>query len=94
MFFWEGTTLLKQFLSGAFLAIVMTGLDQDMMQSLSCKVYINAKEHVLQCSTYCSQCLFSSSGAMLYLYAEQIDMDITKGDDLFPSGFKTIWVWV
>jgi SSS family solute:Na+ symporter len=34
----DGSHYLKQFFSGAFIAIVMTGLDQDMMQkNLSCK---------------------------------------------------------
>ncbi len=35
----------KQFLSGAFIAIVMTGLDQDMMQkNLSCKKLPDAQK--------------------------------------------------
>ena len=39
MFFWEGKQhFFRRFLAGAFIAIVMTGLDQDMMQkNLSCK---------------------------------------------------------
>ena len=38
----------KQFLSGAFIAIVMTGLDQDMMQkNLTCKTLKDA--HILLC---------------------------------------------
>src|SRR5690606_9890846 len=41
VFFWDykdNKYFLKQFFSGAFIAIVMTGLDQDMMQkNLSCK---------------------------------------------------------
>ena len=48
IFFWEGKQhFLKQFLSGAFLAIVMTGLDQDMMQkNLSCRSLSDAKKNM------------------------------------------------
>ena len=48
VFFWEGKQhFLKQFLSGAFLAIVMTGLDQDMMQkNLSCRSLSDAKKNM------------------------------------------------
>ena len=88
VFFWEGKQhFLKQFLSGAFLAIVMTGLDQDMMQkNLSCKSLSDAKKNMYSFSLVLIvvNIFFLALGAMLYLYAEQIDMDITKGDDLFP----------
>ena len=48
IFFWEdwkaSSHFVKKFLSGAFIAIVMTGLDQDMMQkNLSCKNIKEAK---------------------------------------------------
>ena len=88
VFFWEGKQhFLKQFLSGAFLAIVMTGLDQDMMQkNLSCKSLSDAKKNMYSFSVVLIvvNIFFLALGAMLYLYAEQIGMDITKGDDLFP----------
>ena len=88
VFFWEGKQhFLKQFLSGAFLAIVMTGLDQDMMQkNLSCRSLSDAKKNMYSFSLVLIvvNIFFLALGAMLYLYAEQIDMDITKGDDLFP----------
>ena len=88
VFFWEGKQhFLKQFLSGAFLAIVMTGLDQDMMQkNLSCKCLSDAKKNMYSFSVVLIvvNIFFLALGAMLYLYAEQIGMDITKGDDLFP----------
>ena len=88
VFFWEGKQhFLKQFLSGAFLAIVMTGLDQDMMQkNLSCRSLSDAKKNMYSFSVVLIvvNIFFLALGAMLYLYAEQIDMDITKGDDLFP----------
>ena len=88
VFFWEGKQhFLKQFLSGAFLAIVMTGLDQDMMQkNLSCKCLSDAKKNMYSFSVVLIvvNIFFLALGAMLYLYAEEIGMDITKGDDLFP----------
>ena len=38
---------LKQFFSGAFITIVMTGLDQDMMQkNLSCRNLKDAKKNM------------------------------------------------
>ena len=48
VFFWQGKQhFLKQFLFGAFLAIVMTGLDQDMMQkNLSCKSLKEAQKNM------------------------------------------------
>tara|TARA_Y100000766_G_scaffold285156_1_gene306725 strand:- start:4618 stop:6030 length:1413 start_codon:yes stop_codon:yes gene_type:complete len=88
VFFWEGKQhFLKQFLSGAFLAIVMTGLDQDMMQkNLSCRSLSDAKKNMYSFSVVLIlvNIFFLALGAMLYLYAQQIGMDITKGDDLFP----------
>ena len=88
VFFWEGKQhFLKQFLSGAFLAIVMTGLDQDMMQkNLSCRSLSDAKKNMYSFSLVLIvvNIFFLALGAMLYLYAEQIGMNITKGDDLFP----------
>jgi len=88
VFFWEGKQhFLKQFLSGAFLAIVMTGLDQDMMQkNLSCRSLSDAKKNMYSFSVVLIvvNVFFLALGAILYLYAEQIGMDITKGDDLFP----------
>ena len=88
VFFWEGKQhFLKQFLSGAFLAIVMTGLDQDMMQkNLSCRSLSDAKKNMYSFSLVLIlvNIFFLALGAILYLYSEQIGMNITKGDDLFP----------
>ena len=88
IFFWEGKQhFLKQFLSGAFLAIVMTGLDQDMMQkNLSCRSLLDAKKNMYSFSVVLIvvNIFFLALGALLYIYAEQIGMEIGKGDDLFP----------
>lgn len=78
----------KQFLSGAFIAIVMTGLDQDMMQkNLSCR---NIREAQTNMFTFSAVLVFVNLaflglGALLYLYAEHIGMAIpARTDDLYP----------
>lgn len=79
---------LKQFLSGIFIVIVMTGLDQDMMQkNLSCR---NLKE--AQKNMYCYglsfvpvNYLFLCLGILLILAASQLHIEVpAKGDDLLP----------
>ena len=49
IFFWEGDQhFLKRFFTGAFIAIVMTGLDQDMMQKiLAAKTLVKLKKYAL-----------------------------------------------
>ena len=88
IFFLEGKQhFIKQFLSGAFLAIVMTGLDQDMMQkNLSCRTLKEAKKNMYSFSIVLVfvNILFLSLGALLYLYAEKNGLNISKADDLFP----------
>ncbi len=79
----------KQFLSGAFITIVMTGLDQDMMQkNLSCK---NLKEAQKNMKWYGiafipTNILFLSMGVLLYMYANHAGIPIPqRSDDLFPT---------
>ncbi len=54
IFFWDwqtGKNFFKQFLAGAFIAIVMTGLDQDMMQkNLTCKNIKEAQKNMVSFS--------------------------------------------
>lgn len=80
---------LKQFLSGAFIAIVMTGLDQDMMQkNLSCRNLKDAKRNMISLSwiLVVVNLLFLSLGAILFIYANQKGIDIPKlTDNLFPT---------
>jgi Na+/proline symporter len=62
---------LKHFLGGMFITIVMTGLDQDMMQkSLTCKNLKDAQKNVFWTSILLIpvNLLFLSLGALLYLY--------------------------
>lgn len=92
MFFWdakENNYFWKQFLSGAFISIVMTGLDQDMMQkNNSCK---NIKEAQLNMFSFSVilvfvNLIFVSLGALLYIYSDASGINIPERTDyLFPS---------
>lgn len=91
IFFWdwkESNHFFKQFISGAFIAIVMTGLDQDMMQkNLTCKNIGEAQKNVFWFSIILviANVLFLSLGALLYIYSSANGIDIPqKTDDLFP----------
>ena len=89
IFFWEGKQhFVRQFLSGAFIAIVMTGLDQDMMQkNLSCKSLGDAQKNMFWFSIVLVfvNLLFLSLGALLYMYADTHSISFLKADDLFPA---------
>jgi SSS family transporter len=78
----------KQFISGALIAIVMTGLDQDMMQkNLTCKSLGEAKKNVFWFSVVLIpvNLLFLGLGALLYIYAAQNGIEMpAKADDLYP----------
>ncbi len=79
---------LKQFLSGAFISIVMTGLDQEMMQkNLSCKNLKEAQKNMFTFSfvLVIVNFLFLLLGASLYLYAQSKGIGVPeKTDELFP----------
>ncbi len=79
----------KQFISGAFIAIVMTGLDQDMMQkNLSCRNLKDAQKNVITLSWILVPVnfLFLFLGAALFIYANQMGIAIPElTDDLFPT---------
>ncbi|HHH50611.1 MAG TPA: sodium:solute symporter [Saprospiraceae bacterium] len=94
MFYFEGgwsdpNNFFKQFISGALIAIVMTGLDQDMMQkNLTCKSLRHAQMNVASFSIVLifANLLFLTLGALLYIYASNIGLEIpTKTDQLFPT---------
>lgn len=69
----------KQFISGALITIVMTGLDQDMMQkNLSCK---NLKEARINMISFAFilifvNMLFLGLGALLFIYGAQIGIEV------------------
>ncbi len=79
----------KQFVSGALIAIAMTGLDQDLMQkNLACKNIREAQKNMLVFCVYLVviNFLFLVLGALLYLYAGSIGLEIpTRTDQLYPK---------
>ncbi len=78
----------KQFFAGAFMAFVMTGLDQDMMQkNLTCKNLKEAKKNMIWFSLTLLpiNLIFLSLGVLLYIYANKMGIAIPeKTDNLFP----------
>ena len=77
----------KKFLAGAFIAIVMTGLDQDMMQkNLSCPNIKDAQKNMFWFSIVLVfvNLFFLGLGALLFLFANQVGISAT-GDDLFAT---------
>ena len=86
----------KQFLSGAFIAIVMTGLDQDMMQkNLTCKTLRDAQKDMCTYGVAFvpANLLFLSLGVLLSM-ALGTDM---KGDELLPTfvqGTSAVYLFV
>lgn len=80
--------VVKQFISGIFITIVMTGLDQDMMQkNLTCR---NVKEAQKNMRWYGfafvpANLLFLSLGALLLLFAKQNAIDVSgRADEIYP----------
>ena len=79
----------KQFLSGAFIAIVMTGLDQDMMQkNLTCRSLRDAQKDMCTYGVAFlpANLLFLSLGVLLVMWYQQKGIAIpVMGDDLLPQ---------
>lgn len=91
IFFWDwasANNFFKQFVSGAFIAIVMTGLDQDMMQkNLTCKNLGEAQKNMkwFTVTIVFVTLMFLTLGALLFLYADTKGIAITEStDDLYP----------
>ncbi len=91
IFFWDWSSpkfFPKQFISGALIAIVMTGLDQDMMQkNLTCRNLKEAQKNIFGFSVVLifANLLFLCMGALLYIYAESNGIEIpTRTDQLYP----------
>jgi Na+/proline symporter len=85
---------IKSFLGGMFIAIAMTGLDQDMMQkNLTCKNTKEAQWNVLSLGfvLILVNFVFLTLGALLFIYAEKFGIQIPiveeniKTDLLFPE---------
>ena len=79
----------KQFISGALIALVMTGLDQDMMQkNLSCRTLGDAQKNMFSFSIVLifANVLYLAMGALLYLYAAENSIVLPeKTDEIFPT---------
>lgn len=85
----------KQILSGAFITITMTGLDQDMMQkNLTCKTLRDAQKNVMTSSLFfvLVNILFMSLGAALIYYAQETGLQlpmnesgVVVNDKIFPT---------
>ena len=86
----------KQFLSGAFIAIVMTGLDQDMMQkNLTCKTLRDAQKDMCTYGVAFvpANLLFLSLGVLLTMV---LGSEL-KGDELLPTfvqGTSAVYLFV
>ena len=97
MFFFDDWTdkkyFFKQFFSGMFMAIVMTGLDQDQMQkNLSCRNLKDAQKNMTVFSTILIfvDLIFLSLGALLYIYSDTFAIIPPDDDKTGPkSGIKT-----
>jgi len=96
-FFWEWQAksfFPKQFLGGMFIAIAMTGLDQNMMQkNLSCRTLEDAQKNIRWFSlvVVIVNIFFLSLGVLLYTYANAEDIYLPVDgsgkpvtDHLFP----------
>ena len=80
---------LKQILSGAFITVAMTGLDQEMMQkNISCRSLAESQKNmvVFSITLVLVNLLFLILGGSLYLYltANNIPMPV-KPDAVFPT---------
>ncbi len=74
----------KQIVSGAFITITMTGLDQDMMQkNLTCKSLRDAQKNVITSSFLfvIVNLIFLTLGAALIYYATQTGIELPVGAD-------------
>ena len=77
----------KQILAGAFIAIAMTGLDQEMMQkNISVKTLADSQKNIITLSIIMLGVvlLFLYLGGLLTLYAPMVGVTET-GDKIFPA---------
>ena len=79
----------KQFASGVFIVLVMTGVDQDMMQkNLTCKTLRGAQKDMCTYGVAFlpANLLFLSLGVLLVMWAQQSGLSLpANGDDLLPT---------
>ena len=86
---WQQTNYFpKHFLAGVFIALAMTGLDQNMMQkNLTCKTLKDAKTNMITFSWILVpvNLLFLSLGVLLYMYVEANGLSLTDTDTFHYS---------
>ncbi|MEX1203056.1 MAG: sodium:solute symporter [Ferruginibacter sp.] len=83
----SGSFFLKHIIGGMFIAIAMTGLDQEMMQkNISVKNLKDSQKNMMSFTTILMvvNFLFLFLGGILYLYASANNIK-TAPDDLFPT---------
>jgi Na+/proline symporter len=92
VFYWDWKDKLnffKQFFSGAFIAIVMTGLDQNMMQkNLTCRNIGDAQKNMFwfSISLVFVNIFFLSLGILLYVFTEAKSIALpARTDYLYPT---------
>ena len=88
----NGTNAVKQFVSGIFVTVAMTGLDQSMMQkNLACKDLKSAQKNMYTTSIIIvlANLFFLFMGALLCVYTQRLGgfeaLGITKTDEIFPA---------
>ncbi|MBK7795573.1 MAG: sodium:solute symporter [Saprospiraceae bacterium] len=93
IFFWDtgwsdSNYFFKQVLGGMLIALVMTGLDQDMMQkNLTCRNLKEAQTNMFSFSMllFVVNIAFLSLGAGLYIFMQQQGITVpAKSDQVFP----------
>jgi Na+/proline symporter len=85
--FKSGSFALKHIIGGMFIAIAMTGLDQEMMQkNISVKTLKDSQKNIMTFTVVLMvvNFLFLVLGGVLYLYAASKGIS-TAPDDLFPT---------
>ncbi|MCX7638461.1 MAG: sodium:solute symporter [Cyclobacteriaceae bacterium] len=82
LYFW------KQFLGGAFIALTMTGMDQEIMQkNLTCRTLKEAQKNMfwLSKTIVVVNLLFLTLGALLYIYSTRHQLPLpASSDELLP----------
>lgn len=79
---------IKQFFSGMFITIVMTGLDQEMMQkNLSCRNIKEAQKNMFTFSGILVfvNLLFLFLGALLLIFMQTKGITVATSDEIFPT---------
>ena len=87
---WKSSShFLKMFVAGAFIPIVMTGLDQDMMQkNLGCKTLKDAQKNMIVYGYgfIPINLILLALGVLLALFLQKQGLPLpTKGDELYPN---------